>query len=48
MHISRTRSVAAIALAAITLLTRKSWMQWGVYACAAGGIAVAGFALAHV
>ena len=38
----------AIALAAITLLTRKSWMQWGVYACAAGGLAVAGFALAHV
>lgn len=38
----------AIALAAITLLTRKSWMQWGVYGCAAGGLAIAGFALAHV
>lgn len=38
----------AIALAAITLLTRKTWMQWGVYGCAVAGIAVAGFALAHV
>ncbi len=38
----------AIALAAITLLTRRSWMQWGVYACAIGGLVIAGFALAHV
>ena len=38
----------AIALAAIALLTRKTWMQWGVYGCAAGGLAIAGFALAHV
>ncbi|MFO1414661.1 MAG: DUF4337 domain-containing protein [Burkholderiales bacterium] len=38
----------AIALAAITLLTRKPWMQWGVYGCAVGGLVIAGFALAHI
>ena len=38
----------AIALAAIALLTRKAWMQWGVYGCAAGGLVIAGLALAHV
>ncbi len=33
----------AIALAAITLLTRKKWMQWGSYGVAAAGVAL-GFA----
>jgi hypothetical protein len=38
----------AIALAAITLLTRRTWMLWGVYGCAAGGLAIAALALAHI
>ena len=38
----------AIALAAITLLTRRSWMQWGVYGTAIGGLVIAGFALMHM
>jgi hypothetical protein len=38
----------AIALAAITLLTRKSWLQWGVYGTAIGGLAVAALALLHI
>ncbi|MFO1316920.1 MAG: DUF4337 domain-containing protein [Burkholderiales bacterium] len=38
----------AIALAAIALLTRRKWMQWGVWAAAAGGGALAVLALMHV
>lgn len=38
----------AIALAAIALLTRKRWLQWGVYLAGAGSIALAALALGHV
>ncbi len=37
----------AIALAAITLLTRKRWMQWGSYGVAATGIALGYAAWLH-
>ena len=38
----------AIALAAITLLTRKKWLQWGVYGMAAGGAVLATLAYLHI
>ncbi|MFO1325496.1 MAG: DUF4337 domain-containing protein [Burkholderiales bacterium] len=38
----------AIALAAITLLTRRRWLQWGVFGTAAAGAVLAALALAHV
>ena len=38
----------AIALAAIALLTRKRWLQWGVYLTGAGSLVLAALALAHV
>ena len=38
----------AIALAAITLLTRKKWLQWGVYGAAAGGAVFAALAFLHL
>jgi len=38
----------AIALAAITLLTRQKWLQWMAYGAALGSLAVAGLALAHI
>ena len=38
----------AIALAAITLLTRKKWLQWGVFGMAGAGALLAALALAHV
>lgn len=37
----------SIALAAITLLTRKKWMQVGVYIAAAASAVLAGMALLH-
>ena len=38
----------AIALSAIALLTRRNWLQWGVYGVAAVGGALGLLALAHV
>ena len=38
----------AIALSAIALLTRRKWLQWGVYGLSAFGIALGLLALAHV
>ena len=38
----------AIALSAIALLTRRKWLQWGVYGLSAFGIALGLFALAHL
>lgn len=38
----------AIAMAAIALITRRRWLLVMVYAFAAAGISLAGFALAHV
>jgi Domain of unknown function (DUF4337) len=38
----------AIALAAITLLTRQTWLQWMAYGAGAGSLVVAALAFAHV
>jgi hypothetical protein len=38
----------SIALAAITLLTRKSWLLYGVYLATGVGVVAAGMALAHL
>ncbi|MBC3882292.1 DUF4337 domain-containing protein [Undibacterium sp. LX40W] len=38
----------AISLAAIALLTKKNWLQYGSYAVAAGGIVISGFAWFHL
>jgi hypothetical protein len=38
----------AIALSAIALLTRRKWLQWGVYGLSAFGIALGISALAHL
>jgi len=38
----------AISLAAITLLTRKRWLQYVAYGTGAAGVVVAGLALAHI
>jgi hypothetical protein len=38
----------AIALSAIALLTRRKWLQWGVYGLSAFGIALGILALAHL
>ena len=38
----------AIALSAIALLTRRKWLQWGVYGVAGVGAALGLLALAHV
>ena len=38
----------AIALAAIALLTRKKWLEWGMYGVAAIGLGVGTLALLHI
>ena len=38
----------AIALSAIALLTRRKWLQWGVYGLSAFGIALGMLAMAHL
>jgi hypothetical protein len=38
----------AIALSAIALLTRRKWLQWGVYGLSAFGIGLGLLALAHL
>ena len=38
----------AIALSAIALLTRRKWLQWGVYGVAAFGGVLGALAIAHV
>lgn len=38
----------AISLAAITLLTRKKWLNYATYLAAGSGAVVAGLALAHI
>jgi hypothetical protein len=35
----------SISLAAITLLTRRKWMQWASLGVAVGGCVIAGFAM---
>jgi len=38
----------AIALSAIALLTRRNWLQWGVYGVSAGGVALGVMAMLHL
>lgn len=38
----------AIALAAIALLTRKKWLEWGMFGVAGIGVAVGGLAFLHI
>ena len=38
----------AIALAAITLLTRRKWLQWMAYGAGIGSLVVAALAFAHI
>jgi hypothetical protein len=38
----------SIALAAIALLTRKKWLEYGMFAMAAIGLVVGGLAIAHI
>ena len=38
----------AIALAAIALLTRRRWLEWGMFGVAALGVALGGAALLHI
>lgn len=38
----------AIALSAIALLTRRNWLQWGVYGVAAVGAVLGAMAIAHL
>ncbi len=38
----------AIALAAIALLTRKKWLEWGMFGVAGVGLALGGLAFAHI
>ena len=45
---SMTLIQVAIALAAIALLTRKKWLQWGVYLAGAGSVGLAALAIYHI
>lgn len=38
----------SIALAAIALLTRKRWLEWGMFGVAGLGLVIGGLALAHI
>jgi len=38
----------SIALAAMALLTRRKWLEWGMYGVASIGIVLGGLALAHL
>ncbi len=38
----------AIALAAIALLTRKKWLEYGMFAVAGVGVVIGGLAIAHI
>jgi len=38
----------AIALAAITLLTRQKWLQWMAYGAGIGSLVIAALAFAHI
>ena len=44
---SMTLIQVSIALAAIALLTRKKWLQWGVYLAGAGSVALGALAFYH-
>ncbi|AMO24542.1 hypothetical protein GCM10027034_11720 [Ramlibacter solisilvae] len=38
----------SIALAAIALLTKKKWLEWGMFGVGAIGVAIGGLAIAHI
>jgi hypothetical protein len=38
----------SIALAAIALLTRKKWLEWGMFGLGAVGVVVGGLAFLHI
>ena len=38
----------SIALAAMALLTRRKWLQWGMFGMAGIGVALGGLAVAHI
>jgi len=38
----------SIALAAMALLTRRKWLEWGMFGVASIGVALGGLALAHI
>jgi uncharacterized protein DUF4337 len=38
----------SIALAAIALLTRRKWLEWGMFGVASVGVALGGAALLHI
>jgi Na+/glutamate symporter len=38
----------SIALAAIALLTRKKWLEWGMFGVGAIGVGIGGFAVLHL
>jgi stage V sporulation protein SpoVS len=38
----------AIALAAIALLTKKKWLEWGMFGMGAVGVAIGALAMAHI
>ena len=38
----------SIALAAMALLTRKKWLEWGMLGVAAGGLVVGALAALHI
>ena len=45
---SMTLIQVSIALAAITLLTRKKWLQWGVFVAGAGSVVLGALAFYHI
>ena len=45
---STTALQVSIALAAMALLTRQKWLEWGMYGVASVGVALGGLALAHM
>jgi hypothetical protein len=38
----------AIAMAAIALMTRRKWLEWGMYGLGAVGLGIGALALLHV
>jgi Domain of unknown function (DUF4337) len=38
----------AIALAAIALLTKRKWLEWGMFAAGAAGVTIGALALLHI
>lgn len=45
---STTALQVSIALAAIALLTKKKWLEWGMFGVAGIGVAIGGLAMLHI